>query len=101
VDYHFAVRGHDALVGYPAGGYPGLVCGPFGCWNSWGWGPPEMHYEDVHFREGTFVFDFVKQNTGRRAYRAIGEEPVRKKTFNQDEVNSAMHHLLKGLKSHS
>jgi len=101
VDYHFAVRGHDAVVGYPYGGYPGLVCGPFGCWNSWGWGPPDMHYEDVHFREGTFVFDFVKQNTGRRAYRAIGEEPVRKKTFNQDEVNGAMHHLLRGLKSHS
>jgi len=39
VDYHVAVRRHNVTVErvYP-GGYPGLVCGPYGCWESWGWG---------------------------------------------------------------
>jgi hypothetical protein len=100
VDYHFAVRSRNVLVPRGYGGYPGVVCGPFGCWNSWGWGPPDQHYEDVHFRAGTFVFDFVKRNTNQRAYRAIGQESVRNKNFTQDEVNSAIHHLLKGLKGH-
>jgi len=37
VDYHFAMRRHNMTVErvYP-GGYPGLVCGPFGCWQGWG-----------------------------------------------------------------
>lgn len=100
VDYHFAVRSRNVLVPRGYGGYPGVVCGPFGCWNSWGWGPPDLHYEDVHFRAGTFVFDFVKRNTHQRAYRAIGQESVRNKNFTQDEVNAAIHHLLKGLKGH-
>jgi len=36
VDYHVAVRRHNVTVEhvYP-GGYPGLVCGPYGCWESW------------------------------------------------------------------
>ena len=98
VDYHFALHRQNVVVPRGYSGYPGLVCGPFGCYNSWGWGPPEFHYEDVHFREGTFVFDFVKVNSGARAYRAVGQEVDRKHAFSQDQVNSAIHHLLKGLK---
>src|ERR1700719_1245706 len=44
-DYHFAIRRHTAAEGggYPEGGgyrggYPGFVCGPFGCWASYTWG---------------------------------------------------------------
>jgi hypothetical protein len=100
VDYHVAVRRHNVTVEhvYP-GGYPGLVCGPYGCWESWGWGPPEVSYEDIRFREGKVVFDFVKQSTQRLAYRAIGQKPVDRNTFNQDEISELVHHLLGKMKT--
>ena len=100
VDYHVAVRRHDVTVQrvYP-GGYPGLVCGPYGCWESWGWGTPEVGYENIRFREGTVVFDFVKQSTKRLVYRAIGQKPVRRDTFNQDEISEFVHHILGKLKT--
>lgn len=102
VDYHVAVRRHDVTVQrvYP-GGYPGLVCGPYGCWESWGWGPPAVSYENVRFREGTVVFDFVKQSTNRLAYRAIGQKPVHRDTFSQDEISEFVHHMLGKLKTQS
>jgi hypothetical protein len=102
VDYHFAVEHHNATVqtAYP-GGYPGLVCGPFRCWESWGWGPPEIGYEHIQFREGTIVFDLMQRSTKHLVYRAIGEKPVRRDTFTltQDEINGLVHHLLKDLKT--
>jgi hypothetical protein len=100
VDYHVAVRRHDVTVQrvYP-GGYPGLVCGPYGCWESWGWGPPEVSYENIRFREGTVVFDFVKQSNKRLAYRAIGQKPVHRDTFNQGEVSEFVSHMLGKLKT--
>jgi hypothetical protein len=99
VDYHFAMRRHNVRVErvYP-GAYPGLVCGPFGCWEGWGYGPAEVSYENVRFREGTFVFDFIKHNPNRLAYRAIGQEPAHHATFSNDQVNDMVHALLKGLK---
>ncbi len=100
VDYHVAVRRHNVTVEHVyRGGYRGLVCGPYGCWESWGWGPPEVSYENIRFREGTVVFDFVKQSTRRLAYRAIGQKPVHRDTFNQDEVNEFVHHMLGKLKT--
>jgi hypothetical protein len=100
VDYQVAVRRHDVTVRrvYP-GGYPGLVCGPYGCWESWGWGPTAVSYENIRFREGTVVFDFVKQSTKRLAYRAIGRKPVHRDTFNQDEISEFVHHMLGKLKT--
>jgi Domain of unknown function (DUF4136) len=98
VDYHLAVRKHNVTVARGYGGYPGLVCGPYGCWNSWGWGPPEIHYENIQFHEGQFVFDFVKRNTNQLAYRATGTEPARRRSFSQDDVSEMIHNLLKGLK---
>jgi Domain of unknown function (DUF4136) len=99
VDYHFATRRHNVRVErvYP-GAYPGPVCGPFGCWEGWGYGPPEVSYENVRFREGTFVFDFLRREPKRLAYRAIGQEPVHHATFSNDQVNDMVHALLKGLK---
>lgn len=99
VDYHVAVRRHNVTVGrvYP-GGYPGLVCGPFGCWESWGWGPPEVSYENIRFREGTVVFDLVKQSNKRLAYRAVGQKPVHRDTFNEGEISEFVHHMLGKLK---
>jgi len=100
VDYKLAVHHRDVTVvkGYGGYGYGGPVCGPYGCWNSWGYGPPDIHYENVRFREGTFVFDFLKANTLQLAYRGQGQEPAHKGTFSQDNVQDMMHNLLKNLK---
>ncbi len=102
VDYHFAVERHNSTVRtvYP-GGYPGLVCGPFGCYDHWGWGPPEIGYERIRFREGTIVFDLTQRAEKHLVYRAIGEKPVHRDTFTltQDDINGLVHHLLKDLKT--
>jgi Domain of unknown function (DUF4136) len=102
VDYHFAVERRSATVQtlYP-GAYPGLVCGPFGCWEGWDYGPAAVGYQRVHFREGTIVFDFTQAATKHLAYRAVGEKPVQRDTFSltQDEINGLVNHLLKDLKA--
>jgi hypothetical protein len=101
VDFHIAVRGRNATVErvYP-GAYPGLVCGPFGCYSGWGYGPAAVGFENIHFREGTIVLDAVQNPSRHLIYRAVGEKPVRRDTFSftQDEVNGLVHHLLKDLK---
>jgi hypothetical protein len=103
VDYHFAIERRNATVQtvYP-GAYPGLVCGPYRCWEGWGYGPAMVGYERVHFREGTIVFDLTQQAAKHLAYRAVGEKPVRRDTFSltQDEINELVNHLLKDLKTH-
>jgi hypothetical protein len=102
VDFHLAVRRRNVTVGYAyPGGYPGLACGPFGCYEGWGWGPAGVSYENIRFREGTIVFDFIQHSTNHLAYRAIGEKPVNRDSFSftQDEVNGLIHHLLKDLKT--
>ena len=102
VDYHFAVERRNQTVQtvYPGGGYPGLVCGPFGCYESWGWGPTAIGYEHIRFREGMIVFDMLQQSTRHLVYRASGQKPVKRDTFTltQDEINSLVHKLLKDLK---
>lgn len=101
VDFHIAVRRRNVTVEsvYP-GAYPGLVCGPFGCYSGWGYGPAAVGYENIRFREGTIVLDIVQSPANHLVYRAVGEKPVRRDTFSfsQDEVNGLVHHLLKDLK---
>ena len=101
VDFHIAVRRRNMTVErvYP-GAYPGLVCGPFGCYSGWGYGPAAVGYENIRFREGTIVVDVVQSPANHLVYRAVGEKPVRRDTFSftQDEVNGLVHHLLKDLK---
>jgi hypothetical protein len=99
VDYHFAIRGHNVRVErvYP-GAYPGLVCGPYGCWQGPGYGPPEVTYRNIQLREGTFVLDMSEQSSRRLAYRAIGQEPERHPQFSHDQIQDMVHALLKGLK---
>jgi hypothetical protein len=96
VDYHFAIERRNATV--PVS-YPGLVCGPYGCWESWGWGP--VGYEHIRFREGTIIFDLVQQATKHSVYRAVGEKHVNRDTFTltQDDINGLVHHLLKDLRT--
>ena len=101
VDFHLAVRRRNMTVErvYP-GAYPGLVCGPFGCYPGWGYGPAAVGYENIRFREGTIVVDVLQDPSSHLIYRAVGEKPVRRDTFSfsQDEVNGLVHHLLKDLK---
>jgi hypothetical protein len=100
VDYHVAVKTQKTTVGtvYP-GGYPGLVCGPYGCWSGWGWGPPEVEYRTVRWHEGTFVFDLALRNPKKLAYRAISQKELKNKpTISNYQADEAVDHLLKGLK---
>jgi len=101
VDFHIAVNRRNVTVGrvYP-GAYPGLVCGPFGCYSGWGYGPAAVGYENVRFREGTLVVDAVQNPANHLIYRAVGQKPVRRDTFSfsQDEVNGLVHQMLKDLK---
>jgi Domain of unknown function (DUF4136) len=101
VDFHIAVRRRNMTVErvYP-GVYPGLMCGPFGCYGGWGYGPAAVGYENIRFREGTIVVDVLQNPANHLIYRAVGEKPVRRDTFSfsQDEVNGLVHHLLKDLK---
>lgn len=102
VDYHYAMERHNETVPVAYGGaYPGLVCGPYRCWQGWGYGPAVVGYENVHFREGMIVFDLIQAATQHQVYRAIGQKPVRRDTFSltQDEINDLVHHLLKDLKT--
>lgn len=102
VDYHFAVdrRSETVQTVYP-GAYPGLVCGPYGCYRGWGYGPAAVGYERVHWRAGTIAFNFMQNSSRRLVYQAIGEKPVRRDTFSltQDEINGLVNHLLKDLKT--
>jgi hypothetical protein len=97
VDYHLAVRRRNVTVAYPAGGW---VCGPFGCYDNWGWGPGPVGYERIHFREGTIVLDITQRGSSSPAYRAIGEKPVHRDafSFSQHEVNDMVHRLLRDLR---
>lgn len=98
VDYHLAIRRRNVTVAYPG---PALMCGPFGCYDGWGWGPGPVGYERVHFREGTIVLDLVPRGSNTPAYRAIGEKPVHRDafSFSQHEVNDMVHRLLRDLRS--
>jgi hypothetical protein len=102
VDYKFAVnRGSETVPVAYGGAYPGIVCGPFRCWEGWGYGPAYVGYENIHFRNGTIVFDLMQSANKHQVYRAIGEKPVRRDAFSltQDEINDLTHHLLKDLKT--
>jgi hypothetical protein len=101
VDYHFAIRRHNATVerGY---GYPGFVCGPFGCYTSYRWGywggPGYGYYENVHYREGTIVFDFVQQGSNKVAFRAVGQRQLNRDSFSTDHIRDAVNRVLRDLK---
>lgn len=100
VDYHVAVKTQRATVGtvYP-GGYPGLACGPYGCWSGWGWGPPEVQYRNVAWHEGTFVLDISLRNPRKLAYRAISQKELKNKpTITPYQAEEAVNHLLKNFK---
>lgn len=89
VDYHVAVKQQRATVGtvYPSG------------WG-WGWwGPPEVEYQTARWHEGTFVLDLALRSPRTLAYRAIGHRELNNKSaITPYQADSAVNHLLKGLK---
>jgi hypothetical protein len=96
VDYHVAIHRRTMTVERPA-----FVCGPFGCYESyrWGyWGGPGYAYQNVHYREGTIVFDFAKQGSNKVAFRAVGMRVLYRDSFTTDHVRDAVHRLLRDLK---
>jgi Domain of unknown function (DUF4136) len=96
VDYHVGIRRRTMTVERP-----GFVCGPFGCYESyrWGyWGGPGYAYQNVHYREGTIVFDFVKQGSNKVAFRAVGMKVMTRDSFSSDHIRDAVHRLLRDLK---
>lgn len=95
VDFHLAMQRRNVTVAYPDA-YPGLVCGPYGCWQGWG----GVGYENIRFREGTIVIVATQEPSNHLVYRAVGEKPVKRDllSFGQSEVNDIVHHLLKDLK---
>ena len=102
VDYHFATeKRRETVQTYYPGAYPGLICGPYGCYRGWGYGPAAVGYEQVHWRAGTIAFNFMQNPSRHLVYQAIGEKPVRRDTFSltQDEINGLVNHLLKDLKT--
>lgn len=101
VDYHVAVKTQTAAIQsvYP-GGYPGVVCGPYGCWSGWGWGPPEVAFQNVRYHEGTFVIDVALRDPHKLAYRAISQKELNNKhIISPYQADEAVGHLLKGLKT--
>lgn len=100
VDYHVAVRTQNATVERMYPGYPGVVCGPYGCWSGWGWGPPEVAFQNVRYHEGTFVIDVALREPRKLAYRAIGRKELNNRhTITPYQADEAVKHLLKGLKT--
>ena len=89
VDYHVAVKTQRATVGTA---YPG--------WWGWGWGPPEVYYQNVRWQEGTFVLDLAVREPKKLAYRAISHKELNNKhTISPYQAQEAVNHLLKGLKT--
>jgi uncharacterized protein DUF4136 len=100
VDYHVGIRRATETVARPVG-YPGLVCGPFGCYESyrWGyWGGPGYAYENIHYREGTIVFDFAQQGSNKVAFRAVGQRPIYRGSLSTDHIRDAVNRVLRDLK---
>ena len=100
VDYHLAVKTYQANVAsvYP-GGYPGVTCGPYGCWSGWGWGAPEVEYQTVQYHDGTFVIDVGTRTPRKLAYRAISRKQLSNKpSISPYQAEESVNALLKGLK---
>lgn len=98
VDYQVGIEGHRERVAVPYDP-PVLVCGYYGCWQSWGyWGPTGYAVRTVHYREGMIVFDLVRRDDNKLGYRATYEKPLDWNGLDQDHVNSGVKKMLDKLK---
>ncbi len=98
VDYQVGIQGRRERVAEPVNP-PVLVCGYYGCWQSWGyWGPPGYVVRTYHYREGSIVFDLVRQADNKLGYRATYEKPLDWNGLDQEHVNSGVKKMLRDLK---
>lgn len=100
VDYHVAVQQRRERVATPVN-RPMLVCGYYGCWNSYGWGywgPPEVVVHTVRYQEGTLVVNLVEQRTSKLAFRAVGQKEVDRDSTTYQSINSGVKRVLRDLK---
>lgn len=98
VDYQVGVQSRRERVAVPVD-QPVLVCGYYGCWQSWGyWGPTGYAVQTVRYREGTIVFDLVRRGDDRMAYRATYQKLLDWNSLDQEHVNGGVKKMLKELK---
>lgn len=98
VDYQVGVENKRERVAEPVNP-PVLVCGYYGCWNSWGyWGPAGYVMKTVHYSEGTIVFDLVRRIDDKMAYRATYGKKLDSNGLDQEHVNEGMKKMLEKLK---
>jgi len=98
VDYQVGIESHRGRVAVPVD-QPVLVCGYYGCWQSWGyWGPTGYAVRTYHYREGTIIFDLVRRGDDKMAFRATYEKPLDWNGLDQQHVNSGVKRMLRDLK---
>ena len=98
VDYQVGIQSHRGRVAVPVD-QPVLVCGYYGCWQSWGyWGPTGYAVRTYHYREGTIIFDLVRRGDDRMAFRATYEKQLDWNGLDQEHVNSGVKRMLRDLK---
>ena len=98
VDYQVSVESHRGRVAEPVNP-PVLVCGYYGCWQSWGyWGPTGYAVRTYHYRTGLIIFDLVRRGEDKLAFRATYEKPLDWNGLDQQHVNSGVKRMLRDLK---
>lgn len=104
VDYHMGV--HEAQTTVQNLRQPGprpvpvIQCGQKNCWQTWYWGywgPPEVSYHNVKYREGSLMIDLVQRSSGKLAWRAISQSPVTPDSYSDQQVNDGIAGMLKKL----
>lgn len=97
VDYQVGVENKRERVAQPVNP-PVLVCGYYGCWQSWGyWAPAGYVYRTEHYSEGSIVFDLVHSADDRLAYRAVYGKKLDEKGMDQQHVTSGVQKMLEKL----
>ncbi len=100
VDYQVSVESHRERVAEPVGGPPVLVCGYYGCWQSWGyWGPTGYAVRTYRYRTGLIIFDLVRRVDDKLGFRATYEKPLDWNGLDQEHVNSGVKRMLRDLKT--
>ena len=98
VDYQVGVENKSERVAVPYNP-PVLVCGYYGCWQSWGyWAPAGYAMRTEHYSEGSIVFDLVRGEDEKLAYRAVYAKKLDSKGMDQQHVTSGVQKMLEQLK---
>ena len=98
VDYQVAVESHRGRVAVPVD-QPVLVCGYYGCWQSWGyWGPTGYAVRTYRYRTGLIIFDLMRRADDKLGFRSTYEKPLDWNGLDQEHVTSGVKRMLRDLK---